>query len=88
MNSHEVSDKDLFDLRLRREIKKWIQRQSPPANLRGHLLFAAARETTSRESWLDRLATLSRGRENNAPSFELFAKTIAYSLQIGVLTAR
>ncbi|MBC8509902.1 MAG: hypothetical protein H8D34_34065 [Chloroflexi bacterium] len=85
MNLHKNSDKELFDLRLRRGMTIWLGRQHPPAEVRAQLLLAAAGEMPPRKSWIDRLMTLSWGREYTSLSFERFAKATAYSLQMGVL---
>ncbi len=85
MNSHKYSGKDLFDFRLRRGMKNWLERKHPPADVRKRLLSAAAREKKTNQSLIVRLMTLSWGREYANHSFERFAKATAYSLQIGVL---
>jgi len=85
MSLHKNSDKNLFDLRLRRGMKSWLDRQHPPAEIRTQLLLAAAGETTSREILIKRLETFSWGREYSTLSFERFAKATSYSLQIGFL---
>ncbi len=85
MNLHKYSKKELFEVRLRRGMKNWLDKKSPPADLRAQLLSAAAEEKETSESLLARFLSLPADREYTYLSFERFAKATAYSLQIGVL---
>ena len=85
MNLHKYSKKELFEVRLRCGLKSWLDKKTPPANIRAQLLSAAAEEREAPESLLARFLSLSADREYTYLSFERFAKATAYSLQIGAL---
>ncbi len=86
MNLHKYSDKEIFEIRLRRGFKNWLDPKAPSADIRAQLLSAVAEEMDPKESLLERFIALSvRSEYTNHLSFERFAKSTAYSLQIGVL---
>ncbi|MBC8505935.1 MAG: hypothetical protein ISR58_03655 [Anaerolineales bacterium] len=86
MNLHKYSEKEIFEIRLRRGLMNWLGKKSPSADIRAQLLSAAAEELNPKVSLFARFVALSVGGEyTNHLSFERFAKSTAYSLQIGVL---
>ncbi len=85
MNSHKYTEKELFDIRLRRGMKNWLDRENPAENIRAQLLQAAADETEPKEPLVTRLLVFPASNEYSYLTFERFAKATAYSLQIGVL---
>lgn len=85
MNSHKKQNQELFDHRLRRSVKQWLNQKSPPADIKTHILRTAQKKSSSQASWFIPMVNLAFNREYNASSFDRFAHATAYSLQMGVL---
>jgi len=85
MSSFDGNDTTLFDLRLRRGLKAWLDRKNPPAEARARLLEAASQERLPQMSWFAYLLTFAWRCDDAAVSFDRFAKATAYSLQMGIV---